>query len=105
MNLGEVEGFLLEMAERQRRIEQKVDRLLPEYYTVKDICERLGVSRKTVSRCPWLMCNFGVSDLPGKTKRWTPANWERWWAASVEEHRREWESMAPSLRAKYKGVA
>jgi len=71
-----------------------------KYYTIKDICKEYKVSKRTVIASIWLQPNYGISDLPGREKKWLPETYKSWFRISPTIHRRELFKMDREKRMK-----
>ena len=84
------------------RIEEKLDRLLAaiptrEVICVDDICKKLQISRDSLRSRPWLLPNFGVSDFPGRKKRWDRDTWKKW-SEDFPAREAAWQSLSTDKR-------
>lgn len=84
-------------------IEDKVDEILDRlpkkrYKTIDDIVEEHGWSQSYVRTNPWTQPNFGVSDYPGKEKRWMIETYEDWYSVPPSVRKREWDRMGSSKK-------
>ena len=76
-------------------LDEKVDLLLEavnvrEFLTIEDIAKKLGLSRRQLDRDPWLLPNFGKSDVPGKIRRWHRDTWRQWSAGDFDGYKDAW---------------
>jgi hypothetical protein len=94
-----------EILKRLAIIEKLLDALLAaiprrEVITVSQIRTALGVGRDWLRVRPWALPNYGISDLPGKPRKWLIETWQAWKAVGFESHERAWLSMSEAQRHK-----
>lgn len=73
--------------------------------TLNDLSARYGQHRSTISRKPWILPNFGVSDFPEGTKRWKMSTVLAWEEKTPQQHKQEWRALSIAERKKIAGVA
>ena len=81
--------------ECQKRLEEKLDLLIEslpakEVYTIGDICRMLQISKNQARSRPYLLPNYGVSDYPGRIRKWRVETYRAWIQTSPTQHKQEW---------------
>ena len=71
---------------------------VPETVGVDFFATKYGITSKTVRKHPWLLPNFGVSELPGVLS-WRIETALDWLSVPADEHRRQWDALSSRARA------
>jgi len=107
-----------EKLDRVLVIEEKIDkqefmlyrllkggRLPIDYLTIQDIAHLMQISEGILRKRPWMLPNYGKSDLGERPKRYKCENYLEWIKTSTEEHKRAWDAMSEMERREAVGKA
>jgi hypothetical protein len=84
---------VIPLKEEINSLREKLEQSGRAIKTISDIAREYGYSRATIERTPWLMPNWGRSDLPGKRKRWLRETYQIWFATSISVRERQWHTL------------
>jgi hypothetical protein len=89
---------LPEIADRLERIEEcvrSIEKATPikRYVDIRWICTELGCSRDWLRTRPWVLPNFGQSEVSGSPRRWKLDTW-RAWAEDLSAREQAWRAMS-----------
>lgn len=94
------------MSQRIAQIEDKIDHILatlevPEYVGVSFLAKKLGVSEQHLRNHPWLLPDWGRSEIPGRIL-WSRKTVRIWLdEATPAERDRQWQRLSPSEKASF----
>ena len=102
----DLEPLLAKLACIEERI-GLIERSLPvrEVYTIDDICLMLGISRNQARSRPWLLPNYGISEFPGKVKKWRVATYRTWMRIAPRARELDWHEMSAPKRRNIAAMA
>ena len=93
----------MELRDRIVALERKLDLTLDlmsealpvrRYRTLDDIEKEFGLSKSFIRKNLWAQPNFGIPDLPGKTKQWSKEAYEEWFSVPMMERKRQFDRMS-----------